>query len=146
MASICLHRYQVDLNIISSSLAQRRGRKRVIKESKELASVLFPFIKLGKDPSGLLWHIGDCSLLILNGIQKNLGILKRTWNVGIEGLRDKKEDVLAYSMKHIMMKIENKKRGDNLSQKRVSWKRVSVKKIINGINENKECDVEGSAK
>jgi len=58
--------------------------------------------------------------LILNGIQKNLGILKRTWNVGIEGLRDKKEDVLAYSMKHIMMKIENKKRGDNLSQKRVS--------------------------
>jgi len=50
--------------------------------------------------------------LILNEIQKNLGILKRTWNVGIEGLRDKKEDVLAYC-KHIMMKIEIKeKRGE----------------------------------
>jgi len=31
--------------------------------------------------------------------------------VGIEELRDKKEDVLAYSVKHIMMKIENKKEG-----------------------------------
>jgi len=48
--------------------------------------------------------------LILSEIQKNLGILKRTWNVGIEGLRDKKEDVLAYSMKHITMKIERKKK------------------------------------
>ena len=54
VASICLHHYQVDLNIISSSLAQRRGRTSVIKESKELASVLFRFIELGKDPSGLL--------------------------------------------------------------------------------------------
>jgi hypothetical protein len=54
VAYICLHHYQVDLNIISSSLAQRRGRMRVTKESKELASVLFRFIKLGKDPSGLL--------------------------------------------------------------------------------------------
>jgi len=63
---------------------------RVTKESKELASVLFRFIKLGKDPSGLLWHIGYCSLLILNEIEKKVGKLKRTWNVGIEGLRDKK--------------------------------------------------------
>jgi hypothetical protein len=54
VASICLHHYQVGLNIISSSLAQRGRRTRVVKESKELASVLFPFIKLGKDPSGLL--------------------------------------------------------------------------------------------
>jgi hypothetical protein len=28
--------------------------------------------------------------LILNEIEKNVGNLKRTWNVGIEGLRDKK--------------------------------------------------------
>jgi hypothetical protein len=54
VAYICLHHYQVALKIISSSLAQRTGRMRVTKESKELASVLFRFIKLGKDPSGLL--------------------------------------------------------------------------------------------
>jgi hypothetical protein len=60
--------------------------------------------------------------LILNEIQKNIGILKHTWNVGIGGLRDKKEDILAYSMKHIMTKIENKNGGGererNLRQKR----------------------------
>ena len=36
--------------------ASRRGRVSVMKESKELASVLFRFIKLGEVPSGLLWH------------------------------------------------------------------------------------------
>jgi hypothetical protein len=46
--------------------------------------------------------------MILNELQRNLGILKHTWNVGIEGLRDKKKDVLAYSMKHIMRKIKKK--------------------------------------
>jgi hypothetical protein len=33
--------------------------------------------------------------LILNEIQKNIAILKHTWNVGLEVLGDKNEDVLA---------------------------------------------------
>jgi hypothetical protein len=54
VASIWLRHYQVDLHIISSSLEQRRDRTGVIKESKDLASVLFRFIKLGEVLSGLL--------------------------------------------------------------------------------------------
>jgi hypothetical protein len=54
VASIQFHHYQVDLNINSSSLAEGRGSARVIKESKELVTLLFPFIKLGQVPSGLL--------------------------------------------------------------------------------------------
>ena len=53
-------------------------------------------------------------------MQKNIGILKHTWNVGIEGLRYRKEDVLAYPMKHFITKIKNRGGGDNLRQKRVS--------------------------
>ena len=48
--------------------------------------------------------------MILNEIQKNIAILKHTWNVGIEGLWGKKEDVLADSIKHILMKTEKDRR------------------------------------
>jgi hypothetical protein len=48
--------------------------------------------------------------LILNEIQKNVAVLKHTWNVGIEGLRGKEEDVLGYSARHILMKIEKGRR------------------------------------
>jgi hypothetical protein len=42
--------------------------------------------------------------------KQNIAILKHTRNVGIEGLRNKTEDVLAYSTKNIMKKIEKEVR------------------------------------